>query len=355
MKNKIIIISLFVAITLISLGILLPKTLRNSYAVSTTFADTIMSLATTSACNAGGTGVCATNSYTDSGTAKYHDYRYRGSEPNNYVLFNNELYRIIGVFDENSHGVKGEYLVKLIIANQVFSFSWGAYNTTNTSGTYRNSKNDWTGNTTGVKANTNVILNEYFYNKTNTSSTYGTCSDWTYFSGSVKTFNCLNIIVHGMDSDFRNYIEEVTWYLNGYNSREYSKQNFYLCERGLSTDTTNCMSANSGAYDASTTSKIGLMYVSDYLYASSYYEDTATDNASSRYYGNKNWLYKGYELTLTPQSDNDANIFIVNSASDIYTHKVHDSNSIRPSFYLKSNVIVTGGTGTFDDPYKLSM
>ncbi len=355
MKNKIIIISLFVAITLISLGILLPKTLRNSYAVSTTFADTIMSLATTSACNAGGTGVCATNSYTDSGTAKYHDYRYRGAEPNNYVLFNNELYRIIGVFDENSHGVKGEYLVKLIIANQVFSFSWGAYNTTNTSGTYRNSKNDWTGNTTGVKANTNVILNEYFYNKTNTSSTYGTCSDWTYFSGSEKTFNCLNIIVHGMDSDFRNYIEEVTWYLNGYNSREYSKQNFYLCERGLSTDITNCMSANSGAYDASTTSKIGLMYVSDYLYASSYYEDTATDNASSSYYGNKNWLYKGYEWTLTPQSDNDTNIFIVYSAGNIYTHRVYDGNSIRPSFYLKSNVNVTGGSGTFDDPYTLSM
>ena len=29
-------------------------------------------------------------------------YRYEGKDPNNYVWFNNELWRIIGVFDENS-------------------------------------------------------------------------------------------------------------------------------------------------------------------------------------------------------------------------------------------------------------
>ncbi len=357
MNKKVTITSLFIVIFLVSLGILLPKTLQSSYAVSTTFADTIMNLASTSACNAGGTGVCATNSYTENGTTKYHDYRFRGADPNNYVSFNNDIYRVIGVFDSNSHGVEGKYLVKLIRSRILGDYSWGMYNTTNTSGTYSNYKNDWTGNTTGVKANANVILNEFFYNKTNTSSTYGACSSWTYYSSgnNYKTFSCSDIIGHGIDSNLRDYIEEVTWYLKGYKSYSYSKQNFYLCERGLSTDTTNCMSANSGAYDTSTISKIGLMYASDYLYASSYFADTSTANASSSYYGKKNWLYKGYEWTITPESDSATGANTVDYNGGVYINPTGMGFDVRPTFYLKSNVIVTGGTGTFDDPYTLSM
>ena len=42
------------------------------------------------------------------------DYRYRGINPNNYIWFNDELWRIIGVFDQNSHGIPGKNLVKII-------------------------------------------------------------------------------------------------------------------------------------------------------------------------------------------------------------------------------------------------
>ena len=315
---------------------------------------TIINLASTNACNAGGTGVCATNSYTENGTTKYHDYRFRGADPNNYVLFNNDLYRIIGVFDENTHGVKDKYLIKLIMADKLYAGSWGVYNTT--SGTYSGYKNDWTGNTTGVKASANVLLNEFFYNKTDTSSTYGACSSWTYYSSSsndYKTFSCSDIIGHGIDSNLRNYIEEVTWYLKGYKTNGYSKQNFYLCERGLSTDTTNCMSANSGAYDAGTTSKIGLMYASDYLYASSYFADTATTTASSSYYGNKNWLYKGYEWTITPRVDSAYYAFSVDTSGYVNSSYASYGGGVRPTFYLKSTIGISGGTGTIDNPYTL--
>ena len=317
---------------------------------------TIINLASTDACNAGGTGVCATNSYTDTdGTTKYHDYRFRGAEPNNYVLFNNDLYRIIGVFDENTHGVKDKYLIKLIMADKLYAGSWGVYNTTNTSGTFSSYKNDWTGNTTGVKASANVILNGFFYNKTDTSSTYGACSNWTYYSNNnnYKTFSCSDIIGHGIDSNLRDYIEEVTWYLKGYKSNSYSKQNFYLCERGLSTDTTNCMSANSGAYDASTISKIGLMYASDYLYASSYFADTSTTTASSYYYGNKNWLYKGIEWTITPQANSAYIAFSVSNFGYVAYNTAFYGNGVRPTFYLKSTIGISGGAGTIDNPYTL--
>ena len=41
-------------------------------------------------------------------------YRYEGKDPNNYIWFNNELWRIIGVFDEASHEQSGQNLVKII-------------------------------------------------------------------------------------------------------------------------------------------------------------------------------------------------------------------------------------------------
>ena len=297
---------------------------------------------------AGAEGLYATNSYTASdGTTKYHDYRYVGVDPNNYVWFNNDMYQIIGVFDENSHGKTGQYLVKLIMANPLGAFSWGVYNSSNTSGTYSDYKNDWTGNTTGIKANLNVLFNEYFLNSTNTSSTYGACSNWTYFYNNTnyRTNDCSDMVGYGIDSSGLNSIETTTWHLNGSGTSQ-SKQNWYLCERGGN----SCTGANSGAYSTTTDAKIGLMYLSDYLYASSYYtnSDTTTQNAS--YFGNKNWLYKGYEWTLTPYASYAYRVWFVNFGSASYS-STHTPTFARPSFYLKSTVSISGGDGTFANPY----
>ena len=297
---------------------------------------------------AGAEGLYATNSYTASdGTTKYHDYRYVGVDPNNYVWFNNDMYQIIGVFDENSHGKTGQYLVKLIMANPLGAFSWGVNNSSNTSGTYSDYKNDWTGNTTGIKANLNVLFNEYFLNSTNTSSTYEACSNWTYFYNNTnyRTNDCSDMVGYGIDSSGLNSIETTTWHLNGSGTSQ-SKQNWYLCERGGN----SCTGANSGAYSTTTDAKIGLMYLSDYLYASSYYtnSDTTTQNAS--YFGNKNWLYKGYEWTLTPYASYAYRVWFVNFGSASYS-STHTPTFARPSFYLKSTVSISGGDGTFANPY----
>ena len=308
----------------------------------------IIKLSNATACNAGGSGVCATSSI--DGT----DYRYRGAEVDNFVRFNNDLYRIIGVFDDNSHGVEGEYLIKLIMADSLTSTSWGAYNSSATSGTYSSFANDWTGSTTGVKANLNVLLNEYFYNKTNTLSTYGACGDWTYYYTGTKyrTNDCTKIVGYGIDSNYRSYIEDVTWYLYGYTGKGLSKQNFYLCERG-SYD--GCTSANSGEYDTSTTGKIGLMYISDYMYASGYYSSDDTKTGSSSYYGNQNWLYDGSEWMITPRSDSAYPAFSVLYLGYLNSFNTYIGYGVRPTFYLKSSVQISGGKGTIDDPYTLSM
>ena len=246
-----------------------------------------------------------------------------------------------------------KYLVKLIAANLLNSSSYGAYNSSNTSGTYSSYKNDWTGGTTGVKANLNVLLNNYFYNKTDTSSTYGNCSTWTYYFSNTnyRTNDCSDIVGYGIDPSLQNYIEDATWYLFGYSGNGLSKQNFYLCERG---QYDGCTSANSGGYATSTNAKIGLMYVSDYMYASGYFNSTSTTTGPSLYYGNQNWLYKGYEWTITPRSNSSSNAFYVHS-NGYFNDNGFASHGYgaRPAFYLTSNVYIAGGNGTFDNPYAL--
>ena len=316
--------------------------------------DKIISLSQGDTWESGASGVFATNSYVDetTGESKYHEYRYIGANVNNYVSFNNDLYRIIGVFDENSHGVEGEYLVKLISANSLGTYSWGAYNTSNTSGVYYNSSNDWTGSTTGVKANLNVLLNEYFYNKINTSNTYGDCVDWTFYydnkSNNYRTYGCNNIVNYGILEEYRNYIEKVTWYLYGYSSNDLSKQNFYLCERGQYSE---CTSANSGSYSTSTNDNIGLMYASDYLYASGYFDSANTTKSNSVYFGNQNWLYIGFEWTITPKSTSSGGVVQTHNNSIISIGSSYFSYNVRPTFYLKSSVNIIGGNGSFENPF----
>ena len=313
-------------------------------------AEKIINLSQGDTWGSGASGVFATNSYTDetTGETKYHDYRYVGANVNNYVWFNNDMYRIIGVFDDNSHGVvdeegNGKYLVKLIAANLVGAYSYGAQN--DTSNNYSAYSNDFT------LGNMNKLLNNNFYGKSSEG-----CSVLTYYSSSTnyRTNDCSDIIGYGIDPSLQNYIETVTWYLYGYSSNNYSKQNFYLCERGGN----SCTGAN-GTTDESKVkiqNKVGLMYVSDYLYASGYFESADATTASSDYYGNQNWLYKGYEWTITPRSDDSSYAFNVSYYGYVFNFSNASSGyGARPTFYLTSSVFITGGNGSFDNPYTITL
>ena len=178
------------------------------------------------------------------------------------------------------------------------------------------------------------VWRTYYYNNTN-----------------YRTNDCTDIVGYGIKSSLQNYIEDATWYLYGYSNNRLSKQNFYLCERG---QYSRCTSANSGGYATSTNAKIGLMYVSDYMYASGYFNSTSSTSGSSYYFGNQNWLYKGYEWTITPQSSSTTDAFYVDNSGVVSNYSASFGYGARPTFYLKSSVYVTGGTGTFNDPYTIS-
>ena len=350
MKKKVI---KLLTVILISIIITFISNIYKTKAATTTLADTVIAEAgTCTSWSSGFSGVCQTNG---------HEYRYVGANVNNYVSFNNDLYRIIGVFDSNSTGVNAN-LVKLISARSIGSYTWGTNNSSPAYTTFSSITNNW------EIANAKILLNEYFLNASDISTTYGDCINWTYFfSDSYVTNNiyktdCSNIVGYGIQTtNLRNYIQPVTWYLKGLGTTVYSKSDFYNCERGQttgnSTKDSNCKSGNGGAYSATiTNTSVGLIYVSDYLYASGYYASTNTDNGSSSSYGRQNWLYNGFEWTITPNSSTSWSkaAFSIDDGDLLDINGVSNARPIRPTFYLKSQVYVTDGNGSFHNPYTIA-
>ena len=50
-------------------------------------------------------------------------YRYEGKDPNNYIWYNNEMWRIIGVFGSNGHN-SGTSYVKIIRNQPIGGYAW---------------------------------------------------------------------------------------------------------------------------------------------------------------------------------------------------------------------------------------
>ena len=72
-------------------------------------------------------------------------------------------------------------------------------------------------------------------------------------------------------------------------------------------------------------------------------------------------MYMGInEWTISPGTDSSYGAFkiydgYITSGSIWYTSATGDDYAVRPTFYLKSNVAITGGTGTSSDPYRLAL
>ena len=102
--------------------------------------------------------------------------------------------------------------------------------------------------------------------------------------------------------------------------------------------------------------KIGLMYVSDYVYASSSNNWTATllDYGYSTD-PNEGWLYLGdYEWTVSRYSDASSIAFGVNGGGGVINLGVRGAYAICPSFYLSSSVNYVSGSGTEADPIRIN-
>ena len=254
-------------------------------------------------------------------------YRYEGKNPNNYVWFNNELWRIIGVFDSTTHGIANTNLVKIIRAELLDGLAWDKSN-----------MNDWT------QASLNKLLNDNYYNRTD-----GTSSGNCYGYGTSVQGNC-DYSQKGIMSKYRGMIQSVTWHLGGYSTPSATAETFYTAERGTTVYR---------GRPTSTTGNIGLMYPSDYGYsvlASSCARTTQLTSYNSASCGGQSWLYgKGYEWTIVPNSGNSIKVFHVNCNGNVTDSSPSNGSGVRPVLYLKSSTYKISGEGTTSLPYILGV
>ena len=101
--------------------------------------------------------------------------------------------------------------------------------------------------------------------------------------------------------------------------------------------------------------KIALIYPSDYGYAST---DTTCrgnlydcDNADSKA---NNWLFNGAnQWTLSPYSGSASVVFRVFLGGRVGYYGAYSTGGVRPVLFLKSDVVIAGGTGIESDPYTI--
>ena len=277
-----------------------------------------------------------TSLYTSQGANNlyYHDaslangagdesYRYSGANPNNYVCFgSNEspcptdnLYRIIYV---KGGQVK---LIKATVASSALLGTDGDYSSsTRYSWNYKadttinsgNGSNDWS---TSLLNKTN--LNKNFINKIGTT-----------WAGKIAT---------------------TVWQVGGagWDMLEAAGiKNMYSKEMNTNASTTS-------------SSKVGLMYASDYGFAASpkYWSLLGYnyDGEDIRKGIKENWLYNGgsYEWTISRYSSDAYGVFYVYTYGYVIEHNASNTCVVRPSFNLESSVTYVSGSGSADDPIRI--
>ena len=280
--------------------------------------------------------------------------RYYGANPNNYVRFNNELWRIIGIFGNN---------VKLIRNDRLGWLSWDTSESTVNSGYGINQwgeSKDTSGNIY-EGADLQVYLNKMYYGGIEVTC-YNDLNNTKTTCPKDSNGNFLEL-----DDVAKNLIDNHTWNIGA--MRYISRTNtltFYQAERG----TVNGKICTSGGYCNDTVTRtttwtgyIALPYVTDYAYASSENDcNTKIDQSSTYKCKNNNWMHYGstysdstWYLSPVAISDNASIVWNVVGVGNFDDDNAARQLYVFPTIYLKSNVIIESGNGSTSDPYVLKL
>ena len=280
--------------------------------------------------------------------------RYTGANPNNYVEFANtgELWRIIGVFNVKDSTGKIERKIKLVRNESLGSYSWDATGNNDygfNNWTEADLKNELNGDylNTALTANKNNWYNSYYDNKPVLRQT--------------GEFNYTNVI----KSNYQNMISESVWNLGGnsYNNPSSAPYGLplldqYNKERGTIT--------YQNSRPTTWTGKVGLIYASDYGYASTNSEcrenlraGVVYDKAKEQndYTNTKckldNWLQKSsWYWTLSPCFGTSLTVFRVSGDGAVDGSGTFNSLWVWPAVFLKSDILIASGTGEKTNPFR---
>ncbi len=240
--------------------------------------------------------------------------RYRGGDSvvKNYVTFNNETWRIIGIIPTEDTNGNVENRFKIIRDTSMGNKKWN-----------ETESNNW------VAGTLNTYLNNDYYNT--------------------------------LSTDAKNMIGTAKYYLGGYNDHlRFTSDIMWQYERKNNANRTGYYYGTNPIMQNDASKKIAIMYASDYGYAAS---KKCTSNlydydASASCKTTNNWLDKSVYTWLLPQvSGNSSYAFRVYSSGSVNGgHSVHRNEfAVRPVLSLSSNVKISGGEGTSQKPYMLSI
>ena len=248
-------------------------------------------------------------------------FRYEGQDPNNYIWFNNELWRIIGVIPTkvDSSGTT-ENLVKIIRNESIGGLAYDAKSSGYTGA--------WGSNTLYS------LLNEYYFSKKD-----GTYTTGCYGDGGTAKPKCdyTEIGINGADY-YGSMIKKVYWN-TGASIQDATASTVYGTEKATQT-----------VYNY-----IGLMSASDYGYATSASHSTNLYSYNNATHTLNNWLYgQGYEWTSIQFSRNASYALCVYNWGRVSLNNVNEGFAVRPVLYLGADIYVSFGDGSKAAPYVIS-
>ena len=271
--------------------------------------------------------------------------RYVGASPKNYLKFNDEIWRIVGVFNnittiDEQGKEKTESLVKIVRNDSLGNYSWDSSGSTINSGW---GVNEWS------QADLMTELNTDYINPNPARETT------LWFNGSNNSKNGTYEYRKNIKPSSIDKVAKVKWNLGGYNTNSASALNMYNAERG----TLHISNPSDGITRKDYwEGKIALIYPSDYGYAST--NEACRNKLNSKTNNvfnckNENWLFNSkYQWTLSPVSGGALNVFDVGSGGNVYSVYAGDTRGVRPVLFLKSDVVIAGGTGeSIENAYTL--
>ena len=269
--------------------------------------------------------------------------RYYGSNPNNYVSFNNELWRIIGIFGNN---------VKLVRKDSLGGLSWDSSDLSVNDGMGVNQWGESTYEDGSYYEGADLMqyLNKMYYGGRSV-----TCYNWK----NKKEVTCPT---NKLDNTSKALIDNYTWNLGGVIS-EQDTVAVYNDERGNVTGkicSSGILCNDTIKRTTTWTGYVALPYATDWAYASSenICETNLEAESSNNYIcKNNNWMHKNkdyWTLSIFPWEEISNNILV------IYVGKYNGGQAARPrqifpSIYLKSNVLIESGNGSESNPYMLKL
>ena len=267
-----------------------------------------------------------------------NNLRYTGISPNNYVSFNNELWRIIGDFSVyNSEYRKSVKMLKIIRNESIGSFSWDSSSSNINDG---KGINEWSQSKLMKELNSDFL------------DTVNVLGKNKWYNGQNNQMSGLYNYKNNIKNEFQYMIAMVNWNLGAGARYDFSISSFYNNERG----TIHIENVSDGVERTDIwLGKIALIYPSDYGYAST--NINCRKSMMSTNCKENNWLYVegNHQWTITPGIDKQNTVFLINAVGGINADVSTYALLIRPTLYLNPNVRILSGIGTLDNPYKLSL